>query len=103
MGRTIYDNVEDIMNKNVKELKKILKEKSTNSKDNIYDEWCYSNLRITMLEREFFTVFSKKEKGMTKTKILRIIIRSLMKMFPKYIPEAKDRVERINRGEELDD
>jgi hypothetical protein len=78
--------IEKIMDKNVEELKKML---VVHPNDQKYVDWRYSNLRITRLERVFFTLLSKHLKKDNRTKLFRDIIKKLMRKYPEVVEEAK--------------
>ena len=75
MSVQLDDNVlDDIMDKNVEELKKMIIAKPEKSENELYNEWRYSNLRITRLERIFFELYANQIHDTNKTKCLRLII-----------------------------
>ena len=77
--------IDNIINSNIKELKKMLK---VSKKDKKYSEWKYTNLRVTRLERVFFNILAQRMIK-NKTQLLRRVIHVLMKRYPKVLEEAK--------------
>lgn len=53
-----------------------------------YNEWCYSNLRMTTLEKVFFSLYAGFNHK-SKTKLLRTYIRACMRRNPDMVDKAK--------------
>lgn len=86
----------------LKELKRLNKEIDEKHKnESKYNEWCYSNLRITKLENEFFILFSARHKK-SKTYIFRKYIRALMLRNPGLVVMAKKNIDN-NIGSDINE